>query len=93
MVNFYFILSANTDVWIDGNDIVAEDQWQFSDGSDVEYFRWADGQPSHLVFILFGPEEDCLSIQNSGFGSVFDKMDDEVCSNQLPYFCEIHLYA
>lgn len=51
--------------WIGLDDRDLEQQWQWADGSPVDYFAWGPGEPDDIDSV-----EDCVSITNPGAWSV-----------------------
>ena len=66
------------DAWIGLNDLEDDGHFVWTDGSDVHYVNWADGQPNDLF------DQDCVSVVEDGSG----KWDDNHCTYYKLYICE-----
>ncbi|XP_077993991.1 macrophage mannose receptor 1-like [Glandiceps talaboti] len=68
-------------VWIGLNDLSRQMSFEWTDGSDVTYTRWSDGQPNNSD----GNNEDCANIltdSNAGY------WNDGVCSKDFMSVCK-----
>eukprot|EP01084_Bolivina_argentea_P211573 359887_1 len=68
-------LSLDVSNWIGLNDIQIENEWQWSDGTDLDYYFWANGQPSN------SPSEDCVEINVNGY------MNENACTVTKQSLC------
>jgi len=68
------------DVWMGGNDLVAEMTWEWLNGEPFVWDNWRDGEPND------GNKngEDCMIIEGDRGGT----WDDRNCSQQYAYLCE-----
>ncbi|XP_071511499.1 alpha-N-acetylgalactosamine-specific lectin-like [Diadema antillarum] len=69
--------SPNTGFWIGLNDISYENTFFWSDGTTVDYLRWAPGEPNNYR------DQDCIQpILHS------KQWDDRSCGDWLAYACK-----
>jgi hypothetical protein len=80
------VLTEPGSIWIGANDIAAEDDWRWPDGSAISagYAGWAEGQPNDS-----GAGEDC-AVLHSGMGRWNDVACDVTTfgADPLSFVCE-----
>ena len=77
------IADSNESHWIDGSDAASEGQWMFSNGTPMQYFKWAPEEPSNWSGDTGAPQH-FLTIYPESF-----TWDDKEPSRHLfPYICE-----
>jgi hypothetical protein len=65
--------------WLIGlNDRDVEDEWVWSDGSEMRWSRWNDGEPND-----WGSGEDCVELRPQQ-----DNWNDIGCNQNRPFICE-----
>ncbi|XP_061172826.1 macrophage mannose receptor 1-like isoform X2 [Saccostrea echinata] len=71
--------STSQDFWIGLNDREKEGDWQWSDGTPLDYTKWLTSQPDN-----WQGKENCATYRryNRGF-------NDLVCSSRLPFICKV----
>ncbi|HEU0030339.1 MAG TPA: C-type lectin domain-containing protein [Kofleriaceae bacterium] len=73
-------LIGGNDVFIGLNDIVAEGQYRWPDGSAPVFTNYRSGEPNNGGG---GGSEDCTLLEGSRGGT----WDDRACVSQVPYIC------
>merc|ERR1712142_255894 len=71
--------SKGKEIWIGADEMAAEGQWKWSDGSLVwhsTYINWAPGQPDNGKRI-----EHCASMKGG-------KWEDKYCEENHPFYCQ-----
>ena len=68
----------NVEVWLGGNDLVAEMTFVWVSGESFEYTNWRAGEPNN------GDNEDCITFQ-AQLGGVWDDRD---CGDNQRVLCE-----
>ncbi|XP_072040001.1 uncharacterized protein [Amphiura filiformis] len=71
--------------WIGLDDLQTEDNFAWTDGSDISYTNWAPGEPNNQGGIISGGE-DCTHLVLAGSSS--RKWNDEGCQNTFKYICK-----
>ncbi|MBZ5710212.1 CotH kinase family protein [Nannocystis pusilla] len=69
---------AGSDWWIGLNDIDAEDDFVWTDGTPLGFTAWNEGEPNNVG------EEDCVNLPTWSAGL----WNDLVCDTPLPYICQ-----
>ncbi|XP_046581008.1 macrophage mannose receptor 1-like [Haliotis rubra] len=75
-----FVIWTDGIVHIDGM-CTAGEGWKYSNGDNVTYFRWQQGEPNSACGVGWG---ECLASVWSGF-------HDAACVYELPFICEIDM--
>ncbi|MFY0533571.1 C-type lectin domain-containing protein [Nannocystis pusilla] len=70
---------ANNDWWIGLNDVDAEDDFVWTDGTPLEFTAWNEGEPNN------SGEEDCVNVPAWAGGL----WNDLACDAPRPYICKI----
>ena len=70
---------SNQRIWIGFNDLGLESSFKWSDGSPVQYTKFASGQPDD-----FRKQEDCVEMWRGSAA-----WNDNHCNRQNPYICKI----
>uniref|UniRef100_A0A1I7UJR7 C-type lectin domain-containing protein n=1 Tax=Caenorhabditis tropicalis TaxID=1561998 RepID=A0A1I7UJR7_9PELO len=71
------LISTNQTVWIGVNDIQKENTFKNSDGTAVDYFRWAQKQPNNEEH-----NENCVEVDHNGY------WNDKLCIITRPFVCK-----
>ncbi|CAO4368094.1 unnamed protein product [Caenorhabditis nigoni] len=71
------LIPANQTVWIGVNDVQKENVFKNSDGSAVDYFRWAQKQPNNEEH-----NENCVEVDHNGY------WNDKLCIITRPFVCK-----
>nr|XP_006813569.1 PREDICTED: macrophage mannose receptor 1-like [Saccoglossus kowalevskii] len=66
-------------MWIGLNDVAWEGQFRWSDGSEVKFVNWAEGEPNG------GDVEDCTELHFRAYGGLWN---DAACSSTAGYICQ-----
>ncbi|XP_077993990.1 macrophage mannose receptor 1-like [Glandiceps talaboti] len=66
-------------MWIGFNDVSWEGQFRWTDGSEVNYYRWAQGEPNG------DREENCAELHFRGYGGLWN---DAPCDSTAGYICQ-----
>jgi hypothetical protein len=69
----------NTDWWLGLNDVKAEGNYVWTDGTPFNYNKWAGGEPNNAG------DEDCAHLAPWAGGD----WNDMFCGNQRPYICKV----
>jgi len=67
-------------VWIGLNDQAREDDWLWSDGTEADWFSWADYQPDN-----WEDSEHCVNMN----WKVLGQWNDATCDWDQPFVCEL----
>ncbi|XP_078616305.1 echinoidin-like [Branchiostoma floridae x Branchiostoma japonicum] len=82
--NFVYGLTAHyVRTWIGLNDINADGEFTWTDGTDENYLNWAPGQPDEAY-----NGEDCVEFWDKGAEGEWNDLD---CGALRPFTCKIPL--
>ncbi|PFX30431.1 Macrophage mannose receptor 1 [Stylophora pistillata] len=70
---------VDSPAWIGLHDQIVESEFQWSDGSAVQFTYWDGWQPDN-----WRDSEDCANVRNINDG----RWNDQSCYNSLPYICK-----
>ncbi|WP_420829490.1 C-type lectin domain-containing protein [Nannocystis pusilla] len=70
---------ADNDWWIGLNDVDAEDDFVWTDGTPLDFTAWNEGEPNN------SGEEDCVNVPAWAGGL----WNDLACDAARPYICKI----
>ncbi|XP_062604307.1 C-type mannose receptor 2-like isoform X1 [Saccostrea cucullata] len=78
-ISVVFLRLTARDFWIGLNDREKEGDWQWSDGTPLDYKKWLTSQPDN-----WQGYENCATYRrtNRGFNDLF-------CSTKLPFICKV----
>lgn len=72
-----YLVFGHTDlIWLGGNDIAAEGQWQWTDGTEYKFSAWNSGEPDG------GTKQDCILWFPHG------NWVDDYCYEKRHFICE-----
>lgn len=77
-----FMYNTSSDVWIGITDAVVEDDWRWTDGSDVNFTKWFGKQPNNKDTGYPGLPANCVTTKHG-------EWHDEYCGNKYQYLCEV----
>jgi len=80
---------TGVDFWFDLNDISKENHFEYTNGDAVDYTDWARGEPDNGGLLCPFCQQDCVKYSEKESYL----WDDEDCSNQYRFVCQVDATA